>query len=142
MQVDAQHQHYQEQYAGSAFDVVLVGDQAAGRLYVARWPKEIRIIDRRVRARLARPRPRHGSSPTCSARRAGAACPAFALRATAGSLLTIHVERFNPALRLYERLGFTLAEDKGVYLFLSWGGDNSQRSNDPTIQGESFETSG
>jgi hypothetical protein len=24
----------------------------------------------------------------------------------------------NPALRLYERLGFSLAEDKGVYLFL------------------------
>ena len=32
--------------------------------------------------------------------------------------LTIHVERQNPALRLYERLGFRLAEDKGVYLFL------------------------
>jgi len=24
----------------------------------------------------------------------------------------------NPALRLYERLGFAVAEDKGVYLFL------------------------
>jgi len=32
--------------------------------------------------------------------------------------VTIHVERMNPALRLYERLGFALAEDKGVYLFL------------------------
>ena len=32
--------------------------------------------------------------------------------------MTIHVERFNPALRLYERLGFSVAEDKGVYLFL------------------------
>jgi ribosomal protein S18 acetylase RimI-like enzyme len=36
----------------------------------------------------------------------------------AGKTVTIHVERFNPALRLYERLGFALAEDKGVYLFL------------------------
>ena len=26
----------------------------------------------------------------------------------------------NPALRLYERLGFMLSEDKGVYLFLEW----------------------
>jgi hypothetical protein len=25
----------------------------------------------------------------------------------------------NPALRLYERLGFDVAEDKGVYLFLA-----------------------
>jgi ribosomal protein S18 acetylase RimI-like enzyme len=36
----------------------------------------------------------------------------------AGKSVTIHVERMNPALRLYERLGFSLAEDKGVYLFL------------------------
>jgi hypothetical protein len=30
------------------------------------------------------------------------------------------VERFIPALRLYERLGFREIEDKGVYLFLEW----------------------
>jgi predicted GNAT family acetyltransferase len=35
-----------------------------------------------------------------------------------GRRVTIHVERMNPALRLYERLGFVLAEDRGVYLFL------------------------
>jgi ribosomal protein S18 acetylase RimI-like enzyme len=35
-----------------------------------------------------------------------------------GKRVTIHVERMNPALRLYERLGFEVAEDKGVYLFL------------------------
>ena len=34
--------------------------------------------------------------------------------------VTIHVERFNHALRLYERLGFRVEEDKGVYLFLKW----------------------
>jgi hypothetical protein len=32
----------------------------------------------------------------------------------------IHVERQNPALALYERLGFRLLEDRGVYLFLEW----------------------
>ncbi len=40
----------------------------------------------------------------------------------AGKPLRIHVERFNPALRLYERLGFRLVEDRGVYLFLEWKG--------------------
>ena len=30
----------------------------------------------------------------------------------------IHVEGFNPALRLYERLGFSEAADKGVYLLM------------------------
>jgi len=38
-----------------------------------------------------------------------------------GKRVTIHVERFNPALRLYERLGFSVAEDKGVYLLLEAG---------------------
>jgi ribosomal protein S18 acetylase RimI-like enzyme len=32
----------------------------------------------------------------------------------------IHVERHNPALRLYERLGFRVVEDKGVHLFMEW----------------------
>jgi Acetyltransferase (GNAT) domain len=63
--------------------------------------------------------------------------------AAAGKPLRIHVERFNPALRLYERLGFRPIEDKGVYLFMEWrGDDNSQRSNDPTIQGNAFEQNG
>ncbi|RKP47421.1 GNAT family N-acetyltransferase [Trinickia fusca] len=34
----------------------------------------------------------------------------------------IHVEKLNPALRLYQRLGFRLLEDKGVYLLLERGG--------------------
>ena len=41
---------------------------------------------------------------------------------TAGRLLRIHVERFNPALRLYERLGFHPIADRGVYLFMEWQG--------------------
>ena len=33
--------------------------------------------------------------------------------AAAGRLLRIHVERFNPALRLYARLGFRQIDDRG-----------------------------
>jgi ribosomal protein S18 acetylase RimI-like enzyme len=108
MQFDAQHAHYMEHYAGSAFDVVLVGDEPAGRLYVARWPKEMRIID-------------IAFAPAFRGRGFGTRLLTD-LRREAGERgvpLTIHVERLNPALRLYERLGFTLAEDKGVYLFLT-----------------------
>ena len=32
----------------------------------------------------------------------------------------IHVEKLNPALRLYRRLGFETIEDKGVYDLLEW----------------------
>ncbi|MEQ8736991.1 MAG: GNAT family N-acetyltransferase, partial [Hoeflea sp.] len=32
----------------------------------------------------------------------------------------IHVEKANPAMRLYHRLGFRTIEDKGVYDLLRW----------------------
>ena len=40
----------------------------------------------------------------------------------AGKALSIHVEKFNPALRLYERLDFRVLEDKGIYLLMEWRG--------------------
>ena len=49
----------------------------------------------------------------------------------AGKPLRIHVERFNPALRLYERLGFRQIDDRGVYLFMEWRDDNSQPLRPP-----------
>jgi GNAT superfamily N-acetyltransferase len=61
--------------------------------------------------------------------------------AAAGTPLRIHVERFNRALRLYERLGFRQIEDKGVYLFMEWSGDKSQAPSSKS-QRESFERSG
>ena len=32
----------------------------------------------------------------------------------------IHVEHYNPALRLYERLGFTHVDDHGVHKLMEW----------------------
>jgi ribosomal protein S18 acetylase RimI-like enzyme len=34
-----------------------------------------------------------------------------------GSSITLHVEADNPAVRLYQRLGFEHLEDRGVYQF-------------------------
>jgi ribosomal protein S18 acetylase RimI-like enzyme len=34
--------------------------------------------------------------------------------------LTIHVEVYNPAMRLYERLGFRPIEERGPYLLMEW----------------------
>jgi GNAT superfamily N-acetyltransferase len=109
MQFDAQCAHYRQHYADASFDVVLVDGEPAGRLYVARWPNEIRIVD------IAFLPDRRGRG--IGTRLIGS------LQREAGDRgvpLTIHVERLNPALALYERLGFTMAEDKGVYLFLEW----------------------
>jgi ribosomal protein S18 acetylase RimI-like enzyme len=107
MQFDAQRAWYGEHYADASFDVVLVDGEPAGRLYVHRGEREIRIVDIALL-----PEHRGGGVGTSLLR------SLIAEADEAGKSLTIHVERLNPALRLYERLGFALAEDKGVYLFL------------------------
>lgn len=108
-QFDAQHQYYQANYPHAQFQLVEDAGIAIGRVYVDRWDDQIRIIDVAL-------------LPEYRGRGAGTQLLEQIL--TEGRQLnlpvTIHVERFNPALRLYERLGFQLAEDKGVYLFLKW----------------------
>lgn len=108
-QFTAQHQWYTEQYEGASFDVIVVDGRDAGRLYVARWSREIRIMDI---ALLPDHRGRGVGSALLS--------DLMAEAAASGKPLTIHVERLNPALRLYLRLGFAPVEDKGVYLLLRW----------------------
>jgi ribosomal protein S18 acetylase RimI-like enzyme len=106
-QFDAQDVWWRENYAEASFDVIVVEGEPAGRLYVHRGPSEIRIVDiallpahrgNGVGTRLLDELLAEGDADAKS--------------------VTIHVERMNPALRLYERLGFSVAEDKGVYLFL------------------------
>ena len=107
MQFVAQDRWYREQYRQATFEVVLVGGELAGRLYVDRGEDEFRIVD------IALLPERRGRGI------GGALLRDLLAEADAGGKsVTIHVERVNPALRLYERLGFALAEDKGVYLFL------------------------
>jgi ribosomal protein S18 acetylase RimI-like enzyme len=109
MQFDAQARYYHEVYPNGAFDVILIEGEPAGRLYVNRGPDEVRIIDI---AMLPAFRNRRIGTHLIGALQAEAALARKPLR--------IHVERFNPALRLYERLGFQPIADRGVYLFLEW----------------------
>jgi GNAT superfamily N-acetyltransferase len=113
-QFDAQRAWYAEQYASATFDVIEVAGEPAGRLYVARWPREVRIVD----ISLLPAWREHGiGSRLLQA--------LFAEADAAGKPVSIHVERFNRARRLYQRLGFALREDKGVYLLLQrepWSG--------------------
>lgn len=106
-QFEAQHAWYREQYVGASFDVVEVEGEPVGRLYVARWERAVRIVDVSL---LPEWRGRGIGSRLLGALLAEADA--------VGKPVSIHVERFNPALRLYDRLGFALSEDKGVYLLL------------------------
>ena len=106
-QFEAQHAWWREHYTGATFDLVLVGGRPAGRLYVDEWAREVRIVDI---ALLAEHRGRGVGTRLLQG--------VLARADAAGKPVSIHVERMNPALRLYQRLGFRLVEDKGVYLLM------------------------
>jgi ribosomal protein S18 acetylase RimI-like enzyme len=108
-QFRAQDAYYRANYEGASYDVVLVDGEPAGRLYVARWADEIRVMDIALLPDF---------------RRRGAGEQLLRALQTegeeGGKAVTIHVERENPALGFYRRLGFEQAEDRGVYVFLRW----------------------
>ncbi|CAA9414388.1 MAG: Acetyltransferase, GNAT family [uncultured Rubrobacteraceae bacterium] len=107
MQFDAQSSYFRENYEGAEFSVILEDGRPVGRLYVARWPEEIRIVDIALL-------PEHRNAGVGSMLLGGL----ISESEESGKPVSIHVERFNPALRLYERLGFREVEDKGVYLLM------------------------
>lgn len=106
-QFEAQDRWYREHYPEATFEVIVVDGEPAGRLYLYRGEREIRIVDIALLPEYR-----------------GAGAGTMLLRLVLveadveGKRVSIHVERFNPALRLYRRLGFSVAEDKGVYLYL------------------------
>ena len=112
MQFAAQDRYYKEHYPDTTFQVIFCDDQPAGRLYVARWPDEIRVVDI---ALLPEFRNAGIGTSLLKALQAEAA--------GAGKPVRIHVERFNPALRLYARRGFRQVADHGVYLLLEWSAE-------------------
>ena len=107
-QFEAQHHHYQTHYPGVRLDLILLEDTPVGRLYVARWREEIRIMDIAL-------------LPDYRNRGIGSGLLRDLLEegAVTGKRLTIHVERYNPALRLYRRMGFEPVGETGVYLLLA-----------------------
>jgi ribosomal protein S18 acetylase RimI-like enzyme len=119
MQFSAQHSHYQQHYPDAAFEVILVNGQPAGRLYVDRWTKEIRIVDIALL-------PEYRNAGIGTAILKGILEEA----AQAGKPVSIHVERFNPAMRLYERLGFSTVSENGVYYLMEWVLGNPTKSDE------------
>ena len=106
-QFSAQHQHYQQNYAGASFDLILLDGQPVGRLYVARWKAEMRIVDIALL-------PEYRNLGIG----AGLLNELIAEGQRAGLAVSIHVEQNNPALRLYQRLGFQPVSEYGVYYLM------------------------
>jgi ribosomal protein S18 acetylase RimI-like enzyme len=109
MQFSAQTAHYKDAYSDAEFWVIERDAVPVGRLYLHQQPDDLRIVD------IALLPEERGSGlgteiletimDEASAR---------------GSAVSIHVEMFNPALKLYDRLGFRHVADQGVYYLMKW----------------------
>lgn len=108
-QFGAQRAHYLKNYAQAEYSLILENDVPIGRLYVNRLQDDVRIMD----IALLSEHRRRGIGKMLLQEILDAA------RAE-GKSVSIHVETFNPALHLYERLGFKQIDTNGPYLLLEW----------------------
>lgn len=104
MQFRAQHAYYIKHYPEADWLVVERAGECIGRLYIERGPNQHCIID-------------IAFLPVHRGKGFGGALLTDLIdeAAAVGKSVSIHVEKNNPARRLYQRLGFTVTEDKGVY---------------------------
>jgi len=103
-QHEAQHSHYSIHYADAEWLIVERGGEAIGRLYLHEGADALHVIDISL-------------VPQCRGAGIGEAIlrDTLALARERGKPVTIHVAKFNPARRLYMRLGFGIVADHGVY---------------------------
>jgi GNAT superfamily N-acetyltransferase len=104
----AQRRHYRG-YTDCAFDVIENKSEPAGRLYLQTQPSRLHIVD----VALLPAWRGHGVGALVleGLQAAGRGC---------GKNVSTFVEKFNPALRFYQRLGFAEIADHGVYLEMEW----------------------
>ena len=113
MQFAAQKTHYEQHYPDCEFLVIEMDQAPIGRLYVDRGDDDIRITDIAL-------------LPEFQGRGIGRMLMEEILeegRATR-KRVTIHVEHYNPALRLYDRLGFRHVDTNGVYHLMEWSAEH------------------
>ncbi|MBR0850050.1 GNAT family N-acetyltransferase [Bradyrhizobium diazoefficiens] len=113
MQFRAQHTDYRRNYPEADWLVAMHGGEQIGRLYLGRWPDDHRILDIAFLTQ-------HRSKGFGTALLRDLLDEAAAV----GKPVSIHVEKFNPAMRLYRRLGFVTIEDQGVYDLMRWSNES------------------
>ncbi len=104
-QFAAQDHAYRNHYPGAEFWVIQADELDAGRLYLHQRQRELWIMDL---ALLPRYRNQGNGTRVLQA--------VLEAASKAGLTAGIHVEVFNPAQRLYQRLGFKETSRSGIYI--------------------------
>jgi ribosomal protein S18 acetylase RimI-like enzyme len=109
MQYEAQRRSYQMQIPEAKYWVIHCDGSAVGRLIIDRTAEEIHVVDIAL-------------LPEFRKRGIGSALMEAIMKeaSQAGKTVRLHVERFNPALRWYERLGFGVVSSGPIYLEMVW----------------------
>jgi ribosomal protein S18 acetylase RimI-like enzyme len=101
-QHEAQHSHYAQHYADAEWLIVERGGEAVGRLYLLETADGLHIVDISL-------------VPQSRGQGIGGAILRDILALAGERSVSIHVEKVNPARRLYARLGFEVVADRGLY---------------------------
>jgi GNAT superfamily N-acetyltransferase len=113
MQFDAQEAHYRQHFPQADLGVIEVCEGGttvpAGRLWVDRRAESVHVLDIALLDGFRG----QGLGSACL-------CRLMAEAAARGVPLTIKVERFNPARRLYDRLGFVEDGEHGMHVQMAW----------------------
>lgn len=96
-------------YKNSEHSIILNDGRPIGRLLISRKDDEIRLVDI---ALLAEARGQGIGSKLID--------ELLAKATSEGKPLRLHVEKFNRAFQLYQRLGFQIIEDTGTQYFMEW----------------------
>jgi ribosomal protein S18 acetylase RimI-like enzyme len=108
-QFQAQRHHYRNFIAGCTFEVIERNGEPVGRFYLQAQAGCLHVVDIAL-------------LPQCRGRGIGAVILEALQEAgrASGMGVSTFVEKLNPALRLYRRLGFAEIGDNGVYLEMVW----------------------
>jgi ribosomal protein S18 acetylase RimI-like enzyme len=114
MQFNAQTQHYRIQYPHAEYSIILRDQAAIGRLIVNRADDEIMLMDIALL-----PEYRNVGLGTALI------CDFMDEARSTRKPLRLHVETYNPAQRLYERLGFVNTSETGIYRAMEWTAESA-----------------
>jgi ribosomal protein S18 acetylase RimI-like enzyme len=109
MQFRARSQSYAMTYSGASHSILLAGEEPVGSMVVWLGPAEIRLVDIAL-------------LPNYRNKGLGGVWLSGLIRqaAAAERPLRLSVHRGNPAIRLYQRLGFSAIEDGPMYIEMEY----------------------